>query len=310
MTIMKAYYVFAAAVTALLALACSKDVPSQEDGLVTANVTLNLADIQGEMTKASEGLYPEVENWIFDFFYVQFNADGISVRSGHRRTEVSIGSLVVTEAVMLQTVPGNSTVTFVANVRPAGSSYSYVPNWENGSTILIADNIASYKAVKFDMTERLSMAEDGSLKHVPMCGYWVGPVTESPFDLTATLGRMIVRLNVQITNNSGAALTQVALKDAAAKAYIFPQVDNTPLDADADYMDIPANTVDIAEGTSTMLCFYTAPNFCNGDGGKRTSLTFTKAGGQTASIELGNEAENGDFNLYMNTIYNYNITVK
>lgn len=308
---MKAQLILSTAIlTAVFAIACNKEPVSQEDGLVTANVTLNLADIQGELTKASEGLYPEVENWIFDFFYVQFNADGISVRSGHRRTNVTTGNLVVTEAVTLQTVPGNSTVTFVANVTPAGSSYSYVPNWENGSTILIADNIASYKTVKFDMTERLTQAEDGSLKHTPMCGYWVGPVTANPFDLTATLGRMIVRLNVQITNNSGAALTEVALKNAAAKAYIFPQVDNAPLDADADYMDIPANPVHIANGASTTLYFYTAPNFCNDEGGKRTSLSFTKAGGQTTSISLGNEVENGDYNLYMNTIYNYSLTVK
>ena len=297
-------------ITAALAVACNKEPVPQEDGLVTANVTLHLADIQGEMTKASEGLYPEVENWIFDFFYVQFNADGISVRSGHRRTNVTIGSLEVTEAVTLQTVPGNSTVTFIANITPAGSTYSYIPPWENGSTIRIADNIASYKTVKFDMTERLTQAEAGSLKHTPMCGYWVGPVTSNPFDLTATLGRMIVRLNVQVTNKSGAPLTEVALKNAAAKAYIFPQVDNTPLDADADYMDIPANPVTIADGASATLYFYTAPNFCDSEGGKRTSLTFTKAGGQTASITLGNEVESGDFNLYMNTIYNYNITVK
>ena len=300
---------FAAAAAVLLVAACSKQAPAPQADKVLAEVTLGIDGIQDGRTKAAEGLYPEVENWIFDFFYVQFNADGIAVSSGHCRTDVTVGDMTVTETVTLVSAQGQSTVAFVANVTPAGHDYSYVPAWESGSVVRIADNIETYKTLKFDMTERLSRAEAGTLRHTPMCGYWTGHV-DGATRLQATLGRMIVRMNVHVTNESGAALTQVALRDAAAKAYIFPQVDNTPLDASADYIDIPANTVSIRDGESTTLCFYTAPNFCDGAGGKRTSLTFTKAGGQTATLELGNEAEAGDYNLNMNTIYNYSITVK
>lgn len=297
----------AAALAAACACSCSKQVATEkEPELVNVDLTLGIEEAMDALTRTATPLFPEDENWIFDYYLVQFNAEGVSVRTLHRRTAVSVGDLVVTDNVTLQVISGGM-ITFVANIIPANGDYSDDPGWEQGSTMKIADNIDTYKTVKFDMTERVQRAEAGTLHHTPMCGYWKGDITSASTLMTATLGRMIVRMNVIIDNQSTSAVTKVELKNAAAKAYIFPQVVNEAL-ADEDYIDLPANNVNIPAGTTSTVYFYTAPNFCTG-GGKKTELTFT-AGGKTGSIELGSDLNSGDYNLYMNTIYTFNITVK
>lgn len=297
----------AAALAAACACSCSKQVATEkEPELVNVDLTLGIEEAMDALTRTATPLFPEDENWIFDYYLVQFNAEGVSVRTLHRRTAVSVGDLVVTDNVTLQVISGGM-LTFVANIIPANGDYSDDPGWEQGSTMKIADNIDTYKTVKFDMTERVQRAEAGTLHHTPMCGYWKGDITSASTLMTATLGRMIVRMNVIIDNQSTSAVTKVELKNAAAKAYIFPQVVNEAL-ADGDYINLPANNVNIPAGTTSTVYFYTAPNFCTG-GGKKTELTFT-AGGKTGSIELGSDLNSGDYNLYMNTIYTFNITVK
>lgn len=297
----------AAALAAACACSCSKQVATEkEPELVNVDLTLGIEEAMDALTRTATPLFPEDENWIFDYYLVQFNAEGVSVRTLHRRTAVSVGDLVVTDNVTLQVISGGM-LTFVANIIPANGDYSDDPGWEQGSTMKIADNIDTYKTVKFDMTERVQRAEAGTLHHTPMCGYWKGDITSASTLMTATLGRMIVRMNVIIDNQSTSAVTKVELKNAAAKAYIFPQVVNEAL-ADEDYINLPANNVNIPAGTTSTVYFYTAPNFCTG-GGKKTELTFT-AGGKTGSIELGSDLNSGDYNLYMNTIYTFNITVK
>ena len=298
----------AAALSAACACSCSKQVATEkEPELVNVDLTLGIEEAMDALTRTATPLFPEDENWLFDYYLVQFNAEGVSVRTLHRRTNVSVGDLVVTDQVALQVISGGM-LTFVANIVPANGDYSDNPGWEQGTTLKIADNIDTYKTLKFDMTERVQRAEAGTLHHTPMCGYWKGDITSAaPMLMTATLGRMIVRMNVIIDNQSTSAVTKVELKNAAAKAYIFPQVVNDAL-ADGDYINLPANNVNIPAGTTSTVYFYTAPNFCTG-GGKKTELTFT-AGGKTGSIELGSDLNSGDYNLYMNTIYTFNITLK
>ena len=301
---------------ASLPFACTKTEKNEPKGakMVPVELSLGIEGAQGDLTRAASALFPEVENWVFDYYYVQYTSRGISVTSGHRRADVTVGDMVVKDQIWLWDV-GECTVVYIANIRPAGANYGDAPAWESegGGTVLIADNLAAFKAMKFDMTKRIEAIEDNTLKHMPMCGYWEGSITEAnnteadPFHMTTTLGRMIVRMNLSITNNSGAAITKVKLNNAASKAYLYPQVENAPLD-DADYMDIE-NTISIPNGKHQALTFYTAPNFCEA-GGNVTSLTFTNANGVEKTLELGNDVRKQDYNLYMNTIYSFNINLK
>ena len=311
------------ALAALTMIGCAKETKqdnASKEKLVPVEVSFNIdmENIVGDLTRSDVALFPEVENWIFDYYYVQYYSTGMSRTSGHRRADVTMGDLVVRDQVWLYDI-GDCTITFVANIVPAGADYGDNPLWENPQTgiILIADNIDTYKTMKFDMTKRLEATEvtpghAGALKHMPMCGYWEGNVTEAnntesdPFHMTVTLGRMVSKLVVNINNKSGQTLTDVTLNNVATAAYIYPQAANDPL-ADSEYMTV-TNTVNIANNASGTLYFYTAPNFCETDGNV-TTMTFT-AGGKTATIPVGSDVEDGDYNLYMNTIYTLNVTLK
>ena len=88
-----------------------------------------------------------------------------------------------------------------------------------------------------------------------MCGYWEGDITTAnntesdPFHMTVSLGRMIVRYNIQITNTSGSTVNEVTMSNVPTKAYIYPQVKNEILE-DGDYTSI-TNTLNIARKTET-----------------------------------------------------------
>lgn len=308
-----------AAAAVLVFGACQKQEitdPLAGHKLVPVRVSLNIEDVQAA-TKATVALLPEVENWIYDYYYCQFNSAGISITTGHRRVDVTRGDMEVTDQVWLWDLD-DCTVTYVANIKPSGASYGDDPSWEQGTVIKIADNLETYKTIKFDMSARLNGTEvaatsSSALKHMPMCGYWQGDITAAinpesdPFHMTVTLGRMVSKMFVNLTNKTGQTINKVTLKDAARKAYIFPQVENVAL-ADEDYADVP-NTVSIANNETALLVFYTAPNFCT-DGGKHTKLAFNTSGGKSGSVDLGSDVARGDYNLYMNTIYNISVTVK
>lgn len=312
------------ALAALTVIGCAKESKQEAapvGKLVPVEVAFNVdvEEVVGDLTRAQVSLFPEVENWIFDYYYVQFYSTGMSVTSGHRRTTLTTGDLEVHDQVWLWDI-GDCTVTFVANILPANSPYGDDPRWENQQThiIKIADNIDTYKTVKFDMTKRLQASEvtpgqAGALKHMPMCGFWEGSVTTAnntetdPFHMTVTLGRMVSKLIVNINNSCGSTINNVKLENVATAAYIYPQAENDPLEDD-EYMTV-SNSVSITNGNSATLYFYTAPNFCE-VGGNVTTLTFTAANGKSATIPVGSDVDDGDYNLYMNTIYTLNVSLK
>ena len=302
-----------AAAVAALACACSREnVPEPE--YVDMPFVLSVEDAQGDLTRAAASLFPEVENWIFDIYYCQYSASGPSLMSGHIRKDIAVtdGSLSATESIRLATAT-NSTVVFAANFVPAGANYGDNPNWgESTITFGGVNNLGDLKNVKFDMSKRLAKAQDGTLKHMPMTGYWVGDVTGAAGGTglkpaTVTMGRLVSKICVNITNNSGAAINSVKINNASTKAYLFPQAENTALAAE-DYTTFTDN-VNIANGASGTLYFYTAPNFCV-ENGNVTSFTFTNASGESATQIVGSDLEVEDYNLYMNTIYTFHFTLK
>ena len=314
-----------AAAAAALLCACSREIaPQVEPEYVDMPFELNISDVLGD-TRVNEALFPEVENWIYDYYYVQFIGDA-SAYTGHMRKTITTGDLTVTEDIRLR-VGNNSTIIFVANTVPAGANYGDNPGWDaTDGTVQVLDEdgnpfvapnvltLNKFKNLRFNMAARLNLIQtgNGTMKHMPMCGYWEGNVaasgsgTTNTVPATVTMGRMVSRMNVNITNKTGSPITQVRLLNTAAKAYYFPQVENTDLTAD-DYITLSQN-VNIANNKSATVYFYTAPNYCEGNG-LHTKLEFT-AGGKTGTVDLGSDVPNEHYNLYMNTIYTFNITVK
>ncbi|MCR4603331.1 MAG: DUF4906 domain-containing protein [Prevotella sp.] len=292
----------------LLLSACSEDentlAEEKEARLVPVTLTLRAADVAGNTTRSASALLPECENWIYDYYFVQYNSSGISLTSGHRRTDVTTGDLEVTDNIWLYNASG-CTICLVANIRPSGFTIT-PPSWAGDSYPSFPDNLPTFKTWKLDMADHIAAAEAGTLKFMPMCGYWEGDVsgsTESaPTAITCTLGRMIARINLALTNSSGSSISGITMNNIATKAYLYPQVNNTALES-TDYTNI-SNTFTLANNASTTRFFYSAPNYP-----ASSSYATTLVVGSN-SLPLGNDVDNSDYNLYMNTIYSFNITLK
>ena len=306
----------------VLACSCSKTETSAPDEmeLVDVELTLSASSTPGD-TQSDMPLFPEQENWIWDFYYIQYDDMGNSLASGHIRDGATSGELSVTASVKLWKAQ-ETTVLVIANIVPAGTSYGDDPHWQVGTSIFVGGQayLSTAKTTKFDMSTRLARDAEGhysTLKHMPMCGYWSGDFDQETgnYPINIALGRMITRMNVNIKNDSAYEITRVTLNNVAKNAYVFPQASNTPLDPANDYFSAPiVQTVSIPAGASQTLYFYSAPNYCT-DGGKITTIQFhtdTKASDVkklgSYIVDESNESEN-DYNLYMNTIYTYNLTV-
>jgi len=293
----------------LLLSACNQEETTgleERDGLRLVPVTLKLQAeaVTGNDTRAASSLLPECENWIYDYYFVQYNGSGISLTSGHRRTDVTTGDLEVTDAIWLYDA-SDCTLCLVANIRPSGYTIT-PPTWAAEDYPSFPDNLPTFKTWMLDMTDHIAAAEDGTLKFMPMCGYWEGDVsgsTEStPTSITCTLGRMITRIDLALTNSSGSSISGITMSNIATKAYLYPQVSNTALTS-SDYTDI-SNTFTLANNASTTRYFYSAPNY---PASSTYATTFTV---NSSSLLLGNDVDNSDYNLYMNTIYSFTVTLK
>ena len=315
--------IFAILALSFLAIGCSKTEKENnaEKDFVTVQLSVSAADAQGG-TRSDMPLFPEQENWIWDFYYVQYDNMGRSAVSGHIRANATQGLLSVSENVLVRPAE-ETTILVVANIDPYNGNYGDlpVPSWQVGDAIFIGgiENegfLSAAKVTKFDMTKRLTRDAEGhysTLKHMPMCGYWKGSIPEgtSTSTINIALGRMVARMNVNITNNSDYDVSEVTLNNVAKSAYVYPQASNTPLAAE-DYLSSPVTqSVSIPHGTSKTLYFYTAPNYCDAD--HITSIQFRYGSKVSPAKQLGSyivsetEPEKNDYNLYMNTIYTYNI---
>lgn len=311
----------------ILAAGCIALAASCEKTQEPAPAASRLVPVQVSLSGAGEdaptryprnaALKPEEENWIWDYYYIQFNSKGIALVSGHRRADVEAGDMVVSDEIDLYNESG-STVVFIANISPKGASYGDDPLWKSPDGVVsITDNLPSFQKMKFDMSKRIVAALNGTLRHMPMSGYWTGDVDgSSDFRISVSMGRMVSRINLNFMNASDRVLSKVTLRNVSKKAYLFPQVTNAPLGA-GDYMQIVYNVdgsnqdVNIKPNQSRTLVFYSAPNFCVGS--DRATDLVVKMGGSSGQLlsplKLGDDPADGDYNLYQNTTYNFNITV-
>ena len=291
----------------VLACGCTKTGTEDQKKLVPVNITLSTSGA----TRSETALFPEVENWIWDFYYVQFDARGTTVRAGHLRTATTTGELSVSDQVYLYADNG-TTVLIIANIRPNGTDYIN-PQWGTDDNLHIgnANSLPTMQTVLLNISDRVEMARLNQLQHMPMCGYWKGNIEIKGYNtIHVALGRMMTRMNVNVKNNTSSTITSVTLNNVATRAYIYPQAHNKPLPTGVQPGEENAYTsftdvINIPAGESRMLYFYTAPNYCETDA-KATSITFT-SGSRNWTKKLGDNPGENDYNLYMNTIYTFNL---
>lgn len=230
---------------------------NEEGKVIMVPFSIGAADYEcDDATKSLAPYIPDVENLIYDIWVVQYSSRGILLPSStfHYRTTMP-GTLVVGGveyagstsqgfALIESTEP--CTVCFIANM---GDN---VPEWP--------DNIYAFQEV---MMPVLSTDASQQLSRTPMCGYYHGPITHGS-SVNVSLGRMITRLNVIISNQTGKEITDlnVSITNAPRYAHIYPHTDITPMnEAEKEGTRSQRDAgISLAAGETKNLYYYIAPN--------------------------------------------------
>ena len=307
-------------------LGCGPDeavAPVMEEGR-TARVSLSLGmePMTGTTTRALAPHIPEVENLINDVWVVQFNSRGQRLtlpkpyddRGGAAGLYIDNYQVDLVEAT-------NSTVCLVVNTGDPAISW--------------LDNLPGFQQMLLDIKASNDLSQRD---RIPMCGYWVGDVTDG-MSLSVMLCRMMTRINLVLNNATGVGLNDltVALTNVPTKAYVFPATNQPTLPGsaylDTSFTDKPFATEgegetdageteeeekepDFADGGSLSLYYYMAPNICEDDGTTATTVTITATDEnetpRTWTTTLGTDAPGTagrDFKLYANNFYTFTLNL-
>lgn len=297
------------------------------DGPETIRVTLNVnvADMgYCGATKAESPYDPLIENTIHDFYVAQFSSRGVLLGEPKKYpSEGTFNKTTVQETIELVNDPG-STICFLANWN------SEVPSWP--------DNLTEYKS----MMGVVDLVDN----RLPMYGVYAGGDITGNMTMNVALGRMMTRVNVTVTNNTGFTMTKltVALTQAPRYASLYPTIDYIPMtdsdgdgtvdeDEDAiqrtlrdekitttwDSEGVPLDPV-LPDGESVTFYYYMAPNLYEEwhthlwTGATLVQFPDKIYTDYTADLVLGNDSpsvtENRDFRLYPNNNYTFNINLK
>lgn len=289
-------------------------------------------------TRATSPRIPDVENLIYDVWILQYTKDaGFALLSQkhvyHLNTDATTGSTSLSWPSSEVSFLGmDSYICVIANRNPGNPTQDRTAIYDSEEDALNADIFSNFKSTL--VTVPIEGINEGTVDQILMCGYWEGKPTEGA-SINVTLGRMIARLNVTITNSASNSFSvdtknnldrrlTIKLQNVPTKTYLFPSVDAAPLDATYDgynYITLKEDEVVISKGKSISRYYYVAPNYCTTEEGA-TNFYFQYNNNKTtssvldlksATIVLGTDApgtSNRDLNLYHNTIYNFTITLK
>lgn len=244
----------------LLAVGCSGSQQFNpeitEDNIVIVPAVVGASEYEcDDATKSLIPYIPDVENLIYDIWVVQYSSRGVLLPRStyHYRTDAA-GSLVVDNVYWSDSSESGfalvesdepCTVCFIANM---GDN---VPQWP--------DNIFSFKEI---MMPILSTDYSEELTRTPMCGYYHGPVTHG-MRVNVSLGRMITRLNIVVSNQTGEDMTDllISIDNAPRYAHLYPNTSLTPLNpAEEDKRNYSDGGISLSAGESINVYYYIAPN--------------------------------------------------
>lgn len=283
----------AAIILAIVLLAgCNKAYMESVDKV---ELTLDLGC--APLTRADSPLIPDVENLIYDVWILQYDNMGLLIDAGtsHART-TDQGSLTATVTTTLA-IGNGCTICVLANLDREDSRASRV--WPQ----TLNEFKTSTSVV--DLAEDVKAANDGTLKDMPMFGYWEGDIDVKTNNIQVSLGRMLTRINLVINNQTSSACHITSFSNVSHKCYVFPNIMHNPLPEDA-YEDVTIGK-QVAAGATAEMYFYMAPNFTSG------AENATRLNIGDKQVILSNGAPDSpvrDYNLYHNSNYTFTINLK
>ena len=180
-------------------LGCGPDeavAPVMEEGR-TARVSLSLGmePMTGTTTRALAPHIPEVENLINDVWVLQFNSRGqrLTLPKPYDDRGGAAGLYIDNYQVDLVAAT-NSTVCLVVNTGDLAISWP--------------DNLPGFQRMLLDIEASNDLSQRD---RIPMCGYWVGDVTDG-MSLSVMLCRMMTRINLVLNNATGVGLNDLTVE--------------------------------------------------------------------------------------------------
>lgn len=272
---------------------------AEEEKEVKVSLTLGTLPQEGRGTRAMAPHAPEVENLIYDIWVLQFNQSGVLLATSQQYYPREGESGLYVENFEVSLIQAqNSTVCLIVNT--------------NNETINWPNNFPAFQQMLLDIQANNNLSERDRM---PMCGYWVGNVTEEQ-TLSVMLCRMMTRINLVVNNQTGAVLTglTITLENVPTQAYVYPSTNQDALPVNAYTSSETFSdtfTGSITNEGSQSFYYYMAPNICNGEA-NATKATLT-SGDQKWSVTLGNDSPDTadrDYSLYANNYYTFTLNLK
>ena len=304
-----------------LTTGCSDSANAVSEGeLVTVNIipglqtSISPASGADAVTRATQPLTPGMENGIRNIWIVQYGPDGVIYPEITKYYDISSAGLLEIPGglpVQLRTA-SNTTVCLITNV--GEDIADFIDNW-------IPDNLNNFNRSKIKMDiHSLSNEPGGSdgkvgqLNNVFMFGHYQGAITNETTNISAILGRLGVRINVVVTNNTGTNLSgvKISLKRIPLRMYLSPLKVETL--ANEDYTDYYEYISALGNGVTAERFYYIGEDYMP-DESNITTLEFTHGGtARSVSIRLGGDPsvpdEIRDYTLLRNSNYTYNIELR
>lgn len=264
------------------------------------------------VTRATKPLSPEEVNLIYDIWVVQYASDGVIFSDVTKQYRIGEpGEMAIPEGLEVTLRKSkNTTICLLANV--GDTINKLIPNWP-------LDNLSQFNKTKIEMDiisrENNLTSFDGNvglLKEVYMFGYFQGDITDETTMLSVTLGRLAVRLNLYIHNNTGKNFENVSINlKNVPQRMLISSMNIHGLD-DEDYTDYTEYIRKVDNGTVAERYYFFGGGY-NPDKEHITTLELNAKDSKTISFRLGGDPsvpdEFRDYSMYRNSVYTYTINL-
>lgn len=283
------------------------ETPDEEEGvLVNMNVSIVESQDIGQL-RSSFPLPPEKENLIHDIWIFQYDAQGILRERFTQRFREKDSGILKLNSFSARLAPlKNCTVCMVANLNPGEENPP--AHWPDTWSQFLEE----YTTIAYSSTPDESGLP--TIEGLYMFGCYHGDISgsaETPTVINIALGRMLSRLNLTVTNETGVNLSdfKITIENVVTKAYFYPRTEN-PVFATEDLTSFTSSLSSMASNASTTLYYYVAPNM-NPAPGKETRIKVdAKKNGVSvsATVNMGGSLQNTTINR--NNNYTISLTLK
>lgn len=265
---------------------------------VTVQINSQIPDISVE-TRSSDPLDVAIENPMYSLWLLHYSSEGALINNDTERIlnqtdDQGLLSYSFSKNLTLQNNETTGTICLIANI---GSS---LPT-------NLGNTLESLRKATID----LPIQSNGLPSKMYMFGYYQGELRRSNQAINISMGRMLSRLDVILTNNTGKILqnVSVSIENASIKSHYFP----TEVANDRYYSTINHDSsFNLARKTTKNCYFFTGENI-NPVKDKVTTLVVKVSSGTTYRIPLsGNKPDenNDNYSIYRNNFYTFNINLK